>query len=157
MFILDQAPTLQSDINLKCYGIFKNDRNPLIASNKDVFVPMTTSVVANDMFLDSEGAIIIPCDGLYYITASLSWLENDNGYRTIAIEHYHKDIITDRVAIAISQVQAVQGGNQTAQNISTHCYCKSGDKIKLSVKQTSGNSLNLVEWSHSVVMTCSRV
>ena len=117
---------------------------------------MTTSVATNDMFLDSEGAIIIPSDGLYNITASLSWVENDNGFRTIAIEHYQKDIVTDRVAIAISQVRAVKG-NQTAQNISTHCYCKNGDKIKLSVKQTSGNSLSLVEWSHSVVMTCSRV
>ena len=156
MFILDQAPTLQNDINLKCYGIFKNDRNPSIDNNKDVFVPMTTSVVVNDMFLDDDGAIIIPSDGLYNITASLSWVQNDNGFRTIAIEHHQKDIITDRVAIAINQVQAVQG-NQTAQNVSTHCYCKCGDKIKLSVKQTSENSLNLVDWSHSVVMTCCRV
>ena len=90
------------------------------------------------------------------LTSKIVKILRDNGYRTIAIEHHQKDNVTDRVAIVINQVQAVQG-NQTAQNVSTHCYCRSGDKIKLSVKQTSENALSLVEWSHSVVMTCSRV
>ena len=141
---------------VKCYGIFKNGDGKSIQKSTDVFVPMTTIIAANGMSLDSEGAINIPNDGLYIITASLSWPENDNGFRKLALEHHQKDNATDRVAIAISQMRAVSGG-QTSQNISTHCYCRSGDKIKLSVHQSTSKTLNLIEYSNSAIITISMI
>ena len=142
--------------NLKYYGIFKNGGAISIAKDVDVFVPMTTIITANDMTLDNEGAINIPSDGLYIITASLTWAKNENGFRKVALEHHQKDYTTDRVAIAVSQIRATSNG-ETSQNVSTHCYCKTGDKIKLSVHQDTRNALNLVEWSNSVVVTISRI
>ncbi|MBP3905798.1 MAG: hypothetical protein J6D12_01640 [Peptostreptococcaceae bacterium] len=148
MFVFDTCKVASTEINLKPYCIAKNNIGIAINNNVDTIVPLNEIIVRNDMET-TETEIIIPSGGAYLVTLSLAWIENPTGYRLIGLEHNGN-------AFAISQVQAVQGG-QTAQNVSSLIYARAGDKIRITVKQTSGGTLNLVPWSHSVVLTCNRI
>ena len=148
MFVYDTNKVANNDINLKPYCIAVNNIGIAIENNTDTIVPLNEIIVDNDIET-TETEIIIPSAGAYLFTLSLAWVENNNGYRLIGLEHNEK-------AFAISQVQAVQEG-QTSQNVSALIYAKAGDKVRITVKQTSGGVLNLVPWTHSVVLTCNRI
>ena len=148
MFVYDTKKIGSTDINLKPYCIATNDIGIAIDNNVDSVVPLKDIIVNNDIET-TETEIIIPSTGSYLFTLSLAWVENNNGYRLIGLEHNGN-------AFVISQVQAVQGG-QTSQNVSAVIYARGGDKVRITVRQNSGGTLNLVNWTHSVALTCNRL
>lgn len=148
MFVYDTKKIASTDINLKPYCIATNNIGIAIENNVDSIVPLKDIIVNNDIET-TETEIVIPSDGVYLFTLSLAWVENPTGYRVIGLEHNGN-------AFVISQVQAVQGG-QTSQNVSSVIYARGGDKVRITVRQTSGGTLNLVTWSHSVALTCNRL
>ena len=147
------ATTNQASVS----GIFKGNGNQAIPNNSDTLVVVGDYIFSTGIAQSADGTTaIIEHDGMYLVTANAGWEDNNKGFRTLAIEHVEHSQNDLNKAVAISQVQAVQN-NQTHQSVSAVVHCKRGDGLRISVKQTSGSVLRLVNWYHSAVLTINKL
>lgn len=77
-----------------------------------------------------------PVDGMYLITAKISWASNSTGLRHIGVYHVAS------TTYAAQEVGTAVSGNVHHQTISAMIYLTASQAVQIHGKQTSGGSLN---------------
>ena len=154
LYIIDRDPITPNVLNNKPYGIFKNSVSPVVPNNTD-YVPALPTIITNSEFTQNgdKTQIIIPSDGFYMVTGSLSWVANNVGNRLIAIEHYE---LSTGKAIGVNSTPACSG-DSTGQTVQGVLFAKKGTSVRLSIKQTSGGNLQVSNWYNSLVLTINKL
>lgn len=84
----------------------------------------------------NNGALVAPIDGLYLVTANISWAFNDTGVRILQIESPDGQVAASRVLAS----------GMSDQSVSALVRLSAGGAVSASVIQSSGGALNLLRF-----------
>ena len=117
-----------------------------VYNNANISIPnnLTTEVTFNSERFDTSdfhsttvntGRFTIPTDGIYFLSASVSFSPGGAGGRSVSIENLSRPIAAQTIDVGLNV--------QTVLTVSTQWQFSENDQVRMLVSQTSGGPLNI--------------